>query len=113
MEAKELRINNIVSIVGKPSNERFNYSLPSGQSIDMIFVKRNNHYPKPIPLTEEWLVEFGFEKALNGWWSDNEIWSYNDGKFYLGANTYLSNVKYVHQLQNLYFALTNEELTLK
>ena len=58
MEVKELKINNIVSIVGQPSGERFNYSIPSGQSIDMIFVERNNHYPKPIPLTEEWLVKF-------------------------------------------------------
>ena len=28
-------------------------------------------------------------------------------------STYLRDIKYVHQLQNLYFALTGEELTIK
>ena len=111
MEAKELRIGNYVY----PFDD---VCLVNNKTIFRDFIKvvyrdfENTLHLHPIPLTEEWLVEFEFEKALNGWWSDNEIWSYNDGKFYLGANTYLSNVKYVHQLQNLYFALTNEELTI-
>lgn len=77
----------------------------------------------PIPLTEKWLGSFGFEK-------DNETYSWgilvplekcdfmfqievfaNDPSFY-----YLSKcheIKYVHQLQNLYFALTGKELEIK
>ena len=69
----------------------------------------------PIPLTEEWLLKLGFYKYkgnnsdcfLNGFetacnmtmlfWKGNQI----------------KNIKYVHQLQNLYFALTGEELTIK
>ena len=105
MEAKELRIGNYVY-----SNK---FVIKSYGVDGFINILKNIDNFTPIPLTGEWLVKFGFEEALNGWWSDNEIWSYNDGKFYLGANTYLSNVKYVHQLQNLYSALTNEELTLK
>ena len=131
MEVKELKINNIVSIVGQPSGERFNYSIPSGQSIDMIFVERNNHYPKPIPLTEEWLVKFGFVKDEYDWCSICFFTDYKElaEKMTISINLksyrcamfenedesacYTSKImKHVHQLQNLYFALTNEELTI-
>ena len=67
----------------------------------------------PIGLTREWLIKFGFEEALNGWWSPCEEYSYREGNFYLGANIFLAKIDYVHQLQNLPFALTNEELTIK
>jgi hypothetical protein len=74
---------------------------------------------EPIPLTEEWLLRFGFEKNdnnqfilmegsvdivfnkdLNGWTCD-------------GINFSINMTEHVHQLQNLYFALTGEELKLK
>lgn len=75
----------------------------------------------PIPLTEEWLTKFGFVfgielqdfvkgkhqfielNCLCGYFSENDI-------FYYAEKTKL---KYVHQLQNLYFAITGEELTIK
>ena len=75
---------------------------------------------EPIPLTEEWVRKFGFRKTSNR--SDN--W-HNDGTFlyvryirkvfYIytsGSNgpCQLTTVKYVHQLQNLNFALTGKEL---
>jgi hypothetical protein len=111
MEAKELRINNYVK------TDIHGIGIVSALSdLDLLYSRNYNSLPmkyiKPIPLTEEWLVWFGFEKALNGWWSDNELWSYKNGKFYLGANIYLSDATFVHQLQNLYFALNNEELII-
>ena len=68
---------------------------------------------KPIPLTEEWLEKLGFECL----YTDDEHYFYIDSirGFYVNSN--FQNIdceydlKYVHQLQNLYFALTNEELT--
>ena len=80
----------------------------------------------PIPLSEEWMLKFGFEKeevdapaiaTWNEWWLDGfEISSRgteggSENQFYYGVVT--REVKYVHQLQNIYFALTGEELTLK
>ncbi len=74
---------------------------------------------KPIPLTEEWLLKFGFVQSqdidtifglkLNDFWYINEFQIRN--KF----NSILLDVelKYVHQLQNLYFALTGTHLILK
>lgn len=92
---------------------------------------------EPIPLTEEWLLKFVFKKQRAiyypvysvlcrksrtyftvSWHTDyedpNELslkkvrswWSHGENKFDL-------KIEYVHQLQNLYFGLTGEELTLK
>ena len=81
---------------------------------------------KPIPLTEDWLKIFGFERKDNPnntpswiWIKKGQVWFYQDWKgcdFYINSfiNTYSQKeVKFIHELQNLYFALTGEELTLK
>jgi hypothetical protein len=39
--------------------------------------------------------------------------NWNDGIFYLIRYGFINHIKHVHQLQNLYFALTGEELTIK
>jgi hypothetical protein len=75
---------------------------------------------RPIPLTEEWLLKFGFQKL-----KQNIYIKYNsDIDFSLAIyvrqeccdwsiNGYtISTIKYVHQLQNLFFAMSNEELQL-
>lgn len=74
----------------------------------------------PIPLTEEWLLKFGAVKTFDNWqftisvgaitlhFRRNNEWYSELGGIYLG-----SKIKYVHQLQNLYFALTGNELELK
>ena len=75
---------------------------------------------KPIPLTEEWLVRFGFENCINGWWSENELFNVkfidNDIEIYLsGSDNDLAykKIKYVHQIQNLYYIIIGEHLTIK
>ncbi len=78
----------------------------------------------PIPLTEEWLLKFGFEKSDNTPFYDYFVLEFGIGLCYdVYSDSYFlayqknhytkTNIKYVHQLQNLYFALTNEELTIK
>jgi hypothetical protein len=69
---------------------------------------------KPIPLTEDWLLKLGFEEMnlhLN-WKKRNHQMILNDGVFRIWLNGYNKEIKYVHQLQNLYYALTGEELTI-
>jgi len=73
----------------------------------------------PIPLNTNWLLKLGFE------YNDN-IGLYQNGgfdvdiedgvycHFYLNEyGDWYKDIEYVHQLQNLYFALTGEELTIK
>ncbi len=84
----------------------------------------NGCWAKPIPLTEERLQEFGWEPCgsyVNAvtWHLDVleafSILKYYNGKMWLVdiEMNEIIELKYVHQLQNLYFALTNEELKIK
>ena len=72
----------------------------------------------PIPLTEEILFKCGFTRfgksfRLNTFEycpiSKNLV-IHGHGGYYTGL---ILKIQYLHQLQNLYFALTGEELTIK
>lgn len=75
---------------------------------------------EPIKITEEWLVKIDFEKYADHKWfggpeGDLDI-SFKDGEAWMvdfEGNIISAPLKYVHQLQNLYFALTGEELEIK
>lgn len=85
-----------------------------------------------IPLTEEWLLKMGFTKE-----NDNDLrirdfrirgsvndWLYYQVDYHLWTNDHYcfdnekssesisGRINFVHQLQNLYFALTGEELKI-
>lgn len=71
-----------------------------------------------VPLTEEWLVRFGF--SVNGvkeWYLKSYEFAWLPGSgdwYYMCEGAFASSgMKYVHQLQNLYFDLSGEELTIK
>ena len=66
---------------------------------------------EPIPLTEKWLLKFDFKKGIKGFWFMGGV-EYNTKKQILEGFGHCE-IKSVHQLQNLYFALTNEELKIK
>lgn len=80
---------------------------------------------QPIPLTEEWLLKFGFEKVIHAYVMGihNRIFSglmkfqfdrlLQMWVFSVGKYKDITRIEYVHQLQNLYFALTGDELEIK
>jgi hypothetical protein len=78
-------------------------------------IESKNFYFKPIPLTEEWLFKLGFindrvlEFYRNDFTDSTIIIDYN---FICLLGYSHVKLKYVHQLQNLYFALTGSELTV-
>ena len=78
-------------------------------------------YIKPIPLTEKWLLDFGF-KVKGDFYDKGQLSillanlkdNHPNGRVYYNSLAIVqSQPKYVHQLQNLYFALTQKELILK
>jgi hypothetical protein len=141
IEAKELRIGNLLTHDARTC--RVTSLIENGESnydIETRFVKggevRFNSIIyvglEPIPLTEEWLIKFGFvsldaEEDYYEWGLPNENGErfaleqhgYNPTKqpyvfvYDLGLGQQEIKIKHVHQLQNLYFALTGEELTIK
>lgn len=87
--------------------------------IEEIPLKSNPLYNpdaiEPIPLTEEWLLRFRFRTVDDRYYnlSVNSLFvmSWNIYEMRLILNGFfMPNHQYVHQLQNLYFALTGEEL---
>ena len=106
MRVEELRIGNYYS------NGFLEYVVDFNVFYDNDLHKTTLH---PIPLTEEWLLKFGFEK-LEGW-DDTFFFQLNNVQitdYNVSGYDYDSfNIRHVHQLQNLYFALTGEELKLK
>jgi hypothetical protein len=90
-------------------------------------------YIEPIPITEEWLLKFGYNCVNNTKMvfklyhndenadfsslilkevGNNPIWVYSVNNRWT-INPFPIDLKYVHQLQNIYFALTGEELIMK
>lgn len=86
-------------------------------SVDEFFMK----FHVPVPIMPEILERCGFGKSdedlfvfeLNGIYVEYLL---DDSKYYLSANQgeywIGDGFTYVHQLQNLYFALTGEELVI-
>ena len=73
---------------------------------------------EPIPLTEDWLKKFGFKRIIHreyDWILDDIgiCWDEDDKCFWIEINGKEIELRYVHTLQNLYFALTGKELTIK
>ena len=105
MKANELRIGNYVM-----------YS--SLIQVNGYKIAECEEYPTrfaPIPLTREWLIKFKFEeleKDCRTFFKKGKfkVELSNGGNVYYNRNIFISSV---HQLQNLYFALTGEELTFK
>lgn len=86
---------------------------------------------KPILLTDEWLIKLGFTKTKGRYGYDYylareyevyfilEHWVdvYENSKWknhwHIKYTIKPFEIKYIHQLQNLFWALTGEELTIK
>jgi hypothetical protein len=71
---------------------------------------------RPLNLTEDWLFKFGF-KGTEGYYYDSEIGAiefyYEEEILVCDIYNYRNeSVEYVHQLQNIFFALTNKELKI-
>jgi hypothetical protein len=159
MEPQELRIGNyiiyectdhIVSGVlndkiyswwvkdGKPLIEYESKDV-GGDQVENPYIDHISRY-EPLPLTEEWLLKFGFKVKDRKSNLDTDIFYiptfeidyclfYADFRLDYGLYVEYTDspfpeddeklypitfgIKYVHQLQNLLYSLTREELTIK
>lgn len=129
MNTGELRIGNWVH------SDIHNSDIAFKSFYGLCNLEKSIDYYKPIPLTEEWLLRFGFKKeelVEDGvkWFEmhiinrlrfltsdfplkkqfneEEELWLED-----VDCNIFVRDIKYVHQLQNLFFALTGKELELK
>lgn len=140
IKANELRIGNLVleRVIkyfddGEPNEAVL--KIKDGAMIDRVAAMAN-----PIPLTSEILEACGFEKGISEddeerviysiqvanntslYFDRHKDWMRNDQEveWYLShewnnnhfKNDFWARPKYLHQLQNLFFSLTGEELTV-
>ena len=128
MKTKEFRIGNYVNAVRCDGSK----IIDKVEALHENYVSTSQKWGKvePIPITEEWLVKFDMQ-LYDGFSStrflnvvkheyDTCKITYNPKEELLRFSngqqkgvTLIPHVKYVHQLQNLFFALTGEELTIK
>ena len=141
MKANELRVGNLVSYHENISVVHGITDPDYGNGIHIHYehtcIGCDEKLIEPIPLTEEWLFKFGFEKKpdmryysrnsqVNSWLLIKDDLVIQMYKNYNGVIDFRFNypsadpsnfksmgIRFVHQLQNLYFALTGEELTIK
>lgn len=137
MKVSELRIGNLFDII----NRSHKVHLPCGivrkiGQIELFKVHLYTPYQpfatqepgdpidisdlSPIPLTEKWLLKFGLKEYYRSEWQlkyENEkgldVLIKENRILVTFHGNYLRDAEYVHQLQNLYYALTNTELEIK
>lgn len=136
----ELRIGNLVSVLNKDEarvvtslnvqkvRDGFYKTIGFGIDKDGFADSYLEELIYPIPLTEEWLLKFdfsvrdsstckqwyiGFNEISNDWlfdltWLESpELINAPNAPFYRNGR---HTIFYVHQLQNLFYCLTGEEL---
>lgn len=117
MDARELRIGNWVKVDDLP---------PEQVTLEMFAALQK--YPhtisvfQPIPITEQILLDCGFEKDYSSYYEhpckDHEIrisFEYEKRFYWAIGSEYIigKEIKFLHELQNVCFALTGTELTYR
>lgn len=114
MDIKELRVGNLI---WHPAKKEPWKVTKTGISYPAI------KYCHGIELTEQWLLDFGFEKiqidqkgrgGYEFYIHKMQVVLSDTGDYaFFDSNHTTTTINNVHQLQNLYFALTGKELTKK
>ena len=126
MKLNELRIGNYIKLM--LNDEEFAIIQVTLNDLDAVDNKKGVY--EPLPLTEDWLLKHGFSvknfdysipisECKVVWLTlipqDEECSAYSvcvtqTDEDEEDQNAFLSDISYVHQVQNLYFALTGNEL---
>lgn len=116
INANELRIGNFVNDVGSQP-----FQIRPINIADALYAEEKGKHHlgiNAIPITDDWLTKLGFHMFQE--FEDGSIANWERGKMSIPQSDlfniwwqgdYLGiTIKFVHQLQNIYFALTDEEL---
>ena len=118
MKAKNLRLGNLITNKEDKIETVFtlNDEYINGYDGNAGLIPDDESDYNGIKLTEKWIIELGLKRMPE---SEYTLYSYdlagfklwmNKGKFLFNDKI---NIEYVHQLQNLFFALTSTELDVK
>ena len=119
MKANELRIGNYVKCLNE-SRQILGITKHNGTNeTELHYAEFKGLFPmklfhlKPILISFQWLNDLRFKKYPKHWgMHKGSVCFHENNIFYKGVDIGVK-VKYVHELQNLYFALTGKELEIK
>jgi hypothetical protein len=126
MKTSELRIGNYIKLMLNDED----FAIVQVTLNDLEAVDNKKGVYEPLPLTEDWLLKHGFSvknfdysipisECKVVWLTlipqDEDCSAYSvcvtqKDEDEEDQNAFLSDISYVHQVQNLYFALTGNEL---
>jgi hypothetical protein len=113
MDARELRIGNLAQMphTKTPVTITLN-DFARAREFDTHF----RGY-EPIPLTDEWFERFDYDRTDWRFTYDISLNAYTLERKYNGFDSsewiWISNIRFIHEWQNLYPLLTGKELTIK
>jgi len=132
MNVKELRVGSLITSKTWKGIHKISAVIQNKSNFDVVVngfthIFKDGYFCEiaPIPLNKEVLIKLGFAPLSD---SDHGLrlsvnsvdelsWSFNEKilKYQTKGSGFTRdyNIKYVHQLQNLYFALTGKELEVK
>jgi hypothetical protein len=134
IKPNELRLGNLLNWIATHENAGVSkvIDIDRGSFVVMTphaWTRSDDHNNKiePISITSEWLKQCGFERDEHGRWTGHKYetdqfiqWfeieeDKKAGLYWLRGSEWVMGrpFQYLHQLQNLYFALTGEELAIK
>ena len=111
IQANELRIGNYIKY-----QDNLNFIVELEDFSDLYLGEDDIEDYHPILITQQRLIDLGFEDIgtyeyqinddliMENEYTDKGSWNF----FY--DNIHLTEIKHIHQLQNLYFAITGKEL---
>lgn len=115
IKKNEIRLGNVIASQTFESRVTFPWTVYESDMVEMYSKEKWDRYTG-IELTNKWLISLGFENIWGDRWNykDVELLK-DDGKYFLiieERTNFSKYYLYVHELQNLVFALTGEELVL-
>jgi len=113
LDSHEIRLGNTYKI--EMGDGTYKSDLINLEDLRNLLDDDLDDFYQAMEISEEWLIKLGFIHAgnfcdcINYKLNGIDIWLYANNEIAFGK----WDLKYVHQLENLYFALTGEELTYK
>lgn len=121
LKCTDLRIGNLVYSKETNQHQKITGLTDENPFIDAITFDYTNYDEiEAIPISEEILFNFGYRKEHDIYFKNNSLLRFIGKEIFYSRGEiddaefqeYITSIKYVHELQNLYFVLTQRELTV-
>ena len=121
LKAQDLRIGNIIDAYIEPQVSEWIQIKVGVETLGLMESKPESHGFRPIPLTEKWLEDFGFEMDTQFMTERHPYYDWVKDDFRISmpyfelycCDDIEVEFKFVHHLQNTFCDLKGYELTIK